>query len=1367
MRAFALTVCLVIAIGPLVSAEQAPEPWLDVPAFEVAPAVLLAAAYAHPFPPDAGAVLLLHESRTTLDAQGSATVHTRRIFRLLTTEGVRDWSDVSLVYSPWYEEAPTVRGRVIAPDGTARQLDPETLVESPYGASVPSVYADRRIVAGPLPAVSVGSVVEIEIEQRETKSRFDAGVSRWEPLQYEFPVRKLRIELHAPSSLPLQYAVRGIEGVEPETSTADDKFRLVLERDAVKAAETSEAYLPFSDLPAPYLSWSTGESWAAVARRYAEIVEERLEGSDVAKMTRKAIKNAGTPAEKITALVMRLHEDVRYTGVHFGAAGIVPATPATTLERKFGDCKDKSTLLVAMLRAAGFEAEIVLVDSGLEPDLDIEMPGLGLFDHAIVRVTEPEVWIDPTVPHAQPGVLLPGVEDRVALVAAKETTATIRTPALTTADNRVRETREIFLAEREGGRIVETSESWGLQETEYRDWYAEAEDDDVRENLESYAENFFVTEIPGQIEYETSDPADLTGEFRIQLTVQESRTAYADQTQAIVSIPTTLLATQLWNQLPPDDDVGSDESAAGRKADFRVRWPYHLEWRYRIHPAPGFVAAPLPPEERIQLGPVTLTVHITKEEDGTVSALLTFDTGKRIWTPEELQQVRDGLERLEQEGAIFLSFEQVGNRHLAAGEFREALIEYRRLAALHPDEALHRSEIALALLTAGLGEAARVEAQRAVDLEPQSDLALRVLGWTHLHDPIGRFLEPGSAPDVAEVAYRKSRAVAPDEVDSRIALAYFLGLDLRGLPGGRAPALDEVIAEYRSIRDDLDDNTYDLSLATALQQAGRFEELLALVPEIPPSLDRNTLWVAAVAATSDSEAALARAWNLERVAAQRQGLIAQAAVMLIGNRLYSEAAALLVAGVPNATTSQELATLLDVLRKAQRHEALNLDEKTPLNFVKKVLIEIVLTRGQSPFLIDRMSTVYDEMPDGAERVSDALGFEARQLQRAIAAFGANGFDAVVDLAFAIADWQTEGDDQSGYRVRMSVLGEDSGYDLFVVLEDGEYRVLATQGEPGVLGAEALRRAEAGRLDEARQLLEWIYEARRLTRSEDPLVVPPFLLFRDSGEVADDDVRFVAAALAAGSAASKRTLPVLEEGRKTADPADQAKFDVALFAEYTRRKQWEEALSVALRLREAFPDSVQAFRNEMWALTRLERWDELSRSANARLEVKKEDRAALQNLSTAATAQDKRDETEAYLLRIVASRKAEAHEYNNLAWNHFELDQVTQQTVEYAEKAARYTQAPTAAALHTLASVYSAVGRNPEARELILEELALTGRDRPGPIEWQVFGQIAEGYGEREAAVLYYNRVLPPDGERDGDCGPCYEIAQRRLKGFGK
>jgi hypothetical protein len=89
---------------------------------------------------------------------------------------------------------------------------------------------------------------------------------------------------------------------------------------------------------------------------------------------------------------------VRYVSLSFGENTHRPALPDVVLERRFGDCKDKSLLLVALLRALGFKADVALVNSTRGYALSYALPSIDAFDHAIVTVEigNERYFLDPT-----------------------------------------------------------------------------------------------------------------------------------------------------------------------------------------------------------------------------------------------------------------------------------------------------------------------------------------------------------------------------------------------------------------------------------------------------------------------------------------------------------------------------------------------------------------------------------------------------------------------------------------------------------------------------------------------------------------------------------------------------------------------------------------------------------------------------------------------------------------------------------------------------------------------------------------------------------------------------------------------------------
>jgi transglutaminase-like putative cysteine protease len=143
-------------------------------------------------------------------------------------------------------------------------------------------------------------------------------------------------------------------------------------------------------------------------------VDKQIKSADVRSLVEGTDRSA-TPLAIAARLATLLHRNVRYTGVEFGQAAVVPATPSEVQQRRFGDCKDKSALLVAMLRAVGLQANVALLRSGYGLDVDQNVPGLDLFDHAIVYLDGSKpLWIDATANELRVGILPSGDQGRFA-----------------------------------------------------------------------------------------------------------------------------------------------------------------------------------------------------------------------------------------------------------------------------------------------------------------------------------------------------------------------------------------------------------------------------------------------------------------------------------------------------------------------------------------------------------------------------------------------------------------------------------------------------------------------------------------------------------------------------------------------------------------------------------------------------------------------------------------------------------------------------------------------------------------------------------------------------------------------------------------
>ena len=538
----------------------------------------------------------------------------------------------------------------------------------------------------------------------------------------------------------------------------------------------------------------------------------------------------------IRRMLARLRKRVRYTSVAFGDAAFVPRTPAETLQRRYGDCKDQSALLVAALRQAGIPAHVALLNTGPGLDIEPDLPGFGVFDHAIVYIPGASgLWIDPSKKFSRANELPAQDQGRLALIVSPDTTEMVHTPEVSSKDNRSVEFREFQLAEYGKSRVVEITRAWGSIERFYRASY-ENDEKAVREGLETYARQAYLSEK--LVDFSYSDPSDLSKPFEVRLEMAEAGRGPSDLRAAAVAVPLAGIGNRLpffiMMDVPEQPGEKLAEAKKWRTKDLALTEPFSIEWQYRIVPPPGFRARPLPDTETVKLGPALLSKEFQLADDGVVNATFRFDTVKRRFTPEEATALRDGPKSLQQDQFLLIEFEQVGQAHLEAGKILEALGEFRGLAEMHPEEALHRAQAARALLAAGLGDAAREEAQTAVKLEPSSALAYQTLGWVLQHDWIGRRFHKGWDPEGAEAAYRKALELEPENLETTLDLAILLEHDASGQRYSSASKLDEAIELYRSVADQVKGTPGENNLPIALMQARRFPELLKQAQEMNP-----------------------------------------------------------------------------------------------------------------------------------------------------------------------------------------------------------------------------------------------------------------------------------------------------------------------------------------------------------------------------------------------------------------------------------------------------------------------------------------------------------------------------------------------------
>ena len=1317
-----------------------------------------------------GEVVLLLEERTyDIDAQSRVTFTLHRTYRVDTQAGVEGWASVSAEWYPWYEERAVIHARVVTADGVEHVLDEKTLTEGPIDEESPNVYEDGRSLRGPLPAVAIGSVVDEEIVLKNREPMFAAGVGREIRFgSFSGPVEKTVVTVRAPQAIPLKYVTHLLPKVAVEKTVSGDMVEYRFEQAHLDMLEEADPGLP-SDTPRePNLYFSTGASWAAIASAYETMVEPKARLADVDDLVKQTVKPGDSRDETVRKLLYLVHKKVRYTGVEFGEAALVPAFPGETLKRGYGDCKDKALLLTAMLRAAGIPAHLALLSSGSGEDVEPEFPAMD-FNHAIVYVPgPPEMWIDATADSFRLGTIPQDDDGRLALIVDKSSTKLVRTPEAKPEDNVQYETREFTLAEDgPAAKVVETSLPRGIAEAWFRENYASTDSKKQHDTWDDYVKSTYRAEKLSAISH--SDANDLAKPFELRLEAEKCGRGYTGEEQAEVAILPSAIYGRLPQYLKGQDpetkqDTKTEKPKKVRTADY-VFTPFLTEWHYHVTPPIGYRVRALPESKTEMLGPAKVSYQYSAEADGSVSAVIRFDSVKGRYTPEESEAMRTAIRQFEQRDAIMIVFDNIGHALLAEGKIPEALKQYEDVAAKHPKEALHRSQVAQAFLDAGLCESARKEARFATELEPKSAKAFEELGWVLEHDLVCRRFKGAFDYDGAIAAYRKAIELDPTNVYTHVNLAILLEHGSDGLQYSTKSHLDDAIAEYKKIRE-MDKEVaqkWKDNLLFDLMYGRHFDELKKELASVSMDATHRAMTLVATAEVSGAPAAIQESLRLTQDEATRSSALADAAHYLLRMRSYPEAADLMSAAANGQASSAALLQQADIYRKTKRFDGSQFSDSDPRSLVFKSMLYTMSPNHESE-VADSISRSSWEGQTKQE-VMDEIRTDAEMSQaRAQLAKLSLPVEVVIDLSLSNMQLSVDGDDATGYHMVLQAMGAKN-QSMFAVKENGKYYMVGLKQATSDLGPLVLQHLEDKNLEAARKVLDWARADVQIASGDDPLAGWAFPHLWTRGDPADaEKMRNAALSMVAARKDAKKWIPEIIAARDRAKTdAERVYLEDSLTNAYVVSEDWNGVRESALRQLKVYPRSNSTLNVLGLACTQLRDWETWSRALEARLASVPDDPDVLRQKAQFYATQGKFEEALVIEKKLIDSGVGTPYDRNQYAWIAVVMHKVTPESIDQARQAVSLDKNYNL--VHTLASLYAENGNSREAKQLIVEWMDDNGMYEPDSELWYVFGRIAENYQQPQAAMACYKRV-----EWKGKSAPnpmaTYALAQQRLAGLG-
>jgi tetratricopeptide (TPR) repeat protein len=378
---------------------------------------------------------------------GTGTRDTTAAIRIQSQGAVRDFGQLIFGYSSATENLDVDYVRVRKPDGriidtpssTAQDFAPDILREAP-------MYSDYRQRHISVVGLQMGDVLEYHVVIHVSPL---APNEFW--YQHSFPEATVVNDDLLEINLPKTRAVK-LKSSKHKFETREEGERKIYSW--VIKDHVSDGSLDDDDDEDDYsyadVELSTFTDWQQIAKWYAKLQGERVIADDgVRAKADELTRGATTPTEKARRLYDYVALNIRYVSLSFGVGRYQPHSASDVLQNGYGDCKDKHTLLAAMLRSQGIESYPVLIHSYRKLDTDVPSPAQ--FDHVITaaRLGEDFTWLDSTAEVAPFGVIMYGLRNKQVLIATDDASGGLRK---TSADSPIKNLLSVKL----DGKFTET-----------------------------------------------------------------------------------------------------------------------------------------------------------------------------------------------------------------------------------------------------------------------------------------------------------------------------------------------------------------------------------------------------------------------------------------------------------------------------------------------------------------------------------------------------------------------------------------------------------------------------------------------------------------------------------------------------------------------------------------------------------------------------------------------------------------------------------------------------------------------------------------------------------------------------------------------
>jgi len=319
-----------------------------------------------------------------------------------TQAGVKSEGQQDISYNSKLERVQIIDAYTLQKDGRKVKVPKDGFRDSADSISEGAAkFSETRHKIIIYPNVTVGSRLYYKYKSIQHTSIFKGHFTFSSYFSPHYVIKNYEINLDLPNKLPIHVEAKGVDGGLVKEKNGRKYYRYLFNQDVAYSPETWE--VDSNDF-SPYVIATSFKDHVDLGRAYEKGVSPKIQVTpEVQKLADELTKGIRDPKTQVEAIYNWVSSNIRYVAVYLAKGGVVPHDSNTILSNHYGDCKDHSVILAALLKAKGIESSSALINLGDS----YKLPNLAVIsqNHVINYIPSLDIYLDSTVQFSPYGTL--------------------------------------------------------------------------------------------------------------------------------------------------------------------------------------------------------------------------------------------------------------------------------------------------------------------------------------------------------------------------------------------------------------------------------------------------------------------------------------------------------------------------------------------------------------------------------------------------------------------------------------------------------------------------------------------------------------------------------------------------------------------------------------------------------------------------------------------------------------------------------------------------------------------------------------------------------------------------------------------------